>query len=196
MAQKTLSKFKVDRPYFLYIGNWRPRKNLPGLIKSFKIFREKAGRDYLLIIGGRKDKRFLDLEKEVKKNQLEGKVILTDFLKPEEVAALYEKARALTFPSFYEGFGLTVLEAQSSGLPVLTSNTSSLPEVAGKGALYVNPYDVEEIARGMEKIAFNGKFREDLIKRGFENIRRFSWMKSAKQLLNIFHSFYENSSSR
>ena len=185
--QDTLNKFNINRPYFLYIGNWRPRKNLPGLIKAFKLFKEK-GFDYLLVIGGRKDKRFLDLEKEIKNNQLEGKVILTDTLSQEEVAALYKGAKALTFPSFYEGFGLPVLEAQSLGIPVLTSNTSALPEVAGDSVLYVNPYKVKEIAKGMEKIALDAKLRKDLIQKGYENIKRFSWQKAAKQLLNLIYS--------
>lgn len=185
--QKILNKFKINKPYFFYIGNWRPRKNLPGLIKAFKLFKEK-GFDDLLVIGGKKDKRFLDLEKEVKENQLEKKVILTDTLSIKEVSALYKKANALVSPSFYEGFGLPLLEAQSLGIPVLTSNISSLPEVAGEAALYVNPYNIKEIANGMERIVFDKKLREDLIKKGFENIKRFSWEKSAQQLLNLFHS--------
>jgi glycosyltransferase involved in cell wall biosynthesis len=192
--QKTLTKFKIDKPYFLYIGNWRPRKNLPGLIKAFKLLRER-GFDYLLVIGGRKDKRFLDLEKEIKNNRLEGKVILTDTLSREEISALYRKAIALTFPSFYEGFGLPILEAQSLGVPVLTSNVTALPEVAGEGALYVDPYNVDEIAKGMERIAFDEELRKDLIKKGFENIKRFSWEKAAKELLKVFREVYESSSS-
>ncbi|XOB46584.1 MAG: glycosyltransferase family 4 protein [Candidatus Nealsonbacteria bacterium] len=186
--QKTLAKFKIDKPYFFYIGNWRPRKNLLGLIKAFKIFREKTNPDWLLIIGGRKDKRFLDLEKEIEKNNLQGKVILTDALSRKEISSLYKKAKSLTFSSFYEGFGLPILEAQSLGIPVLTSNISSLPEVAGNAAFYVNPYNIEEIAKGMEKIAFDESLRQNLIKKGFENIKRFSWEKAAKQLLNLFHS--------
>ncbi len=186
--QKTLKKFKIDKPYFLYIGNWRPRKNLPGLIKAFKIFRKKTNLDFLLVVGGRKDRRFLDLEKDINENQLEGMVILTDALSREEVSALYKKAKALTFPSFYEGFGLPILEAQSLGVPVLTSNTSSLPEVAGDSALCVNPCDIEDIAKGMIKIAFDEKLREDLIKKGFENIKRFSWERSAKQLLDLLRN--------
>jgi glycosyltransferase involved in cell wall biosynthesis len=186
--QQTLRKFKIDRPYFLYIGNWRPRKNLPGLIKAFKIFCERYKKDFLLVIAGRKDKRFLDLEKEVKIHHLEEKVILTDFISQEEKTVLYKKALALTFPSFYEGFGLPVLEAQSLGIPVLTSNTSSLPEVAGKGALFINPFKAEDIAKGMEKIVFGENFKKDLIKKGYENIKRFSWENSAQKLLNSLHS--------
>jgi glycosyltransferase involved in cell wall biosynthesis len=189
--QKILAKFTINKPYFLYMGYWRPRKNLLGLIKAFKLLKEK-GFDYLLVIGGRKDKKVLDLEKEIKNNRLEGKVILTDTLSREEVSALYRKAIALTFPSFYEGFGLPILEAQSLGVPVLTSNTSSLPEIAGEGALYVDPYNVEEIAKGMERIAFNENLRRELIKKGFENVKRFSWEKAAQRLLEIFREICEN----
>lgn len=185
--ESALSKFKINKPYFLYIGNSRPRKNLQGLVRAFKLFKE-GGFDYLLVIGGRVDKRFLDLEEEVKKNGLEGRVILTGTLPREDVAALYKEASALTFPSLYEGFGLPVLEAQSLGVPVLTSNVSSLPEVAGNAVLYVDPYSAEEIAKGMEKIALDESFRQDLIKKGFENVKRFSWGKAAERLLNVFHS--------
>jgi len=194
--QKTLNKFKVDRPYFFYVGNWRPRKNLAGLIKAFKLFREKDF-NYLLVIGGRKDKRFLDLEKEVKENKLEGKIILTDTLSREEIAALYKKTIALTFPSFYEGFGLPILEAQSLGIPVLTSSVASIPETAGNSVLYVDPYNVEDIARGIEKIAFDENLRRDLIEKGYENIKRFSWQKTAQETLKVLkEAYYENSSSK
>jgi len=120
-------------------------------------------------------------------------VILTGTLSPEEVVALYKKSKALTFPSFYEGFGLPILEAQSLGVPVLTSNISSMPEVAGKGALYVNPYDISDIAKGMEKLAENNDLCHELIQKGFENIKRFSWEESVKKILKIF---YEGSSSQ
>jgi len=193
--QNTLNKFKINKPYFLYIGNWRPRKNLPGLIKAFKLFINK-GFDYLLVIGGRKDKRFLDLEKEIKKNQLEGKVILTDTLTRKEITCLYKRAKVLTFPSYYEGFGLPVLEAQSLGIPVLTSNTSSLPEVAGEGALFVDPYDVNDIFQGMEKVVFDEKLRQELITKGYENIKRFSWERAASETLKVLKEVYENSSGK
>jgi glycosyltransferase involved in cell wall biosynthesis len=186
--KKTLAKFKIDRPYFLYIGNWRPRKNLEGLISAFKIFRKKTGLNWLLVIGGIKDQRFLNLKKEALDNQLGEEVILTDTLSHEEVSVLYKKAEALTFPSFYEGFGLPLLEAQSLGIPVLTSDTSSMPEVAGNAALYVNPYNIEDIAQGMEKLAKDKTLRQNLIREGFENIKRFSWEKSAQQFLDLFHS--------
>jgi len=183
--ENTLNKFKITRPYFIYVGNWRPRKNLPGLIQAFKLFIEK-NRNFKLVIAGKKDKRFLDLEKIIKEMNLLNNVIITGFITEEEKVALYKGSNALTFPSFYEGFGLPILEAQSLGVPVLTSNTSSLPEIAGDGALFVNPFDIEEISKGMEKIVFDENLRKDLIQKGYENIKRFSWRKSAEELLEIF----------
>jgi len=187
-----LEKFKINKLYFLYIGNTRPRKNIVGLIKAFKLFLNKSGQDYLLVIAGRIEKRFLNLEKEIKKAELEDRVILTDFVTQEEKTLLYKKSTALCFPSFYEGFGLPILEAQSLGVPVLTSNTASMPEVAGKGALYVNPYDINDIAEGMVKLIENNDLRHELIRKGFENIKRFSWEESVRKILKIF---YENSSN-
>ena len=193
--QEILTKFKIVQPYFLYIGNWRPRKNLQGLIKAFKIFTEK-NKNFQLVIAGKKDKRFFDLEEIIKDENLGQKVILTDFISQEEKTALYKKAVALTFPSYYEGFGLPVLEAQSLEVPVLTSNTSSLLEVGRDSVLYVNPYNIKEIARGMEKIAFNETFKKELIKKGFENIKRFSWQKSARETLEVLKEAYENYSDK
>lgn len=184
-TQKTIKKFEIDAHYFIYIGNSQTRKNIPGLLKAFKIFSEKYP-VYKLVLAGKIDKRFLDINDDIKKVGLQDRVIQTDFVSEEEKVALYKKAIALTFPSYYEGFGLPVLESQSLGIPVLTSNTASLPEVGGNSVLYVNPYDIENIVQGMEKIVFNEELREDLIKKGFENIKRFSWEKSAEQLLNVF----------
>jgi len=193
--EETLNKFKITKPYFIYVGNWRPRKNLPGLLNAFKLFIEK-NKNFKLVLAGKKDKRFLDLEKIIKDMNLSNNVIITGFITEEEKSALYKGSTALTFPSFYEGFGLPVLEAQSLGIPVLTSNTSSLPEVAGGSALSVDPYNVKEIAKGMEKIAFDEDLRKDLIQRGYKNIKRFSWSKAAKELLEVFKEVYENSSSK
>lgn len=192
---QTLVKFNINQPYFLYIGSWRPRKNILRLIQAFRLFLRKNP-DYLLVLGGGKDTRFINLEEEIKKNNLEENVVLTDFISQEEKVALYKRAQAFLFPSLYEGFGLPVLEAQSLGVPLLTSNISSLPEVAGDGALFVDPYNIESIAEGMEKIAFDEQLRNDLIKKGRDNCKRFSWEKSAQKILDIFQNFYENTSGK
>ncbi len=186
-VQTILDKLKVKTPYFFYIGNRRPRKNLIGLLDSFKLF-QKVHPNYYLVMAGKKEKRFIDLEGEIKKRKIGKNVILTGFVSKEEKTALYKGSEAFVFPSFYEGFGLPVLEAQSLGIPVLTSNISSLPEVAGEAALYIDPYDKRTIAYGLEQITLDNNLRNELIEKGFQNVKRFSWERSVQQLLNLFNS--------
>lgn len=180
--EKVVEKFKLYCPYFLYVGNTRPRKNIPGLLKAFKIFLRKYP-SCKLVLAGKIDNYFLDIKEKIKSLKLENAVIQTDFISDDEKTALYKRAIALVFPSFYEGFGIPVIEAQSLGLPVITSNTSSLPEIGGNSVLYVNPYDINEIVENMEKLFLNDDLRKDLIKKGYDNIKRFSYRKAAEKLL-------------
>jgi len=198
IAKNVLQKFNLYKPYFSCVGNWRPRKNIPSLIMAFKLFKErnKNAKDFLLVLVGKKDKRFLDIEWFLKEHDLSREVVVTGFVSEEEKVALYQGSLAFTFPSFYEGFGLPVLEAQSLGVPVLTSNTSSLPEISQDSVLYVDPYNIEDIAKGIEEITFDEETRKTLIQKGYANIRRFSWEKSAEKLLEIFRKVYEHSSSK
>ncbi len=186
-AQKNnaLNHFKLkNKKYFIYVGNTRPRKNIGGLLRSFKIFLSSHP-SYKLVIAGRIDDRFVNLKAIIKELGLNNNVILTDFIKDSEKVNLIKHSAAHTFPSYYEGFGLPILEAQSLGVPVLTSNTSSIPEVAGKGALYIDPCNVQDIARGMEQIVTDTKLRKELIEEGHKNVKRFSWEKTAKELADI-----------
>jgi glycosyltransferase involved in cell wall biosynthesis len=100
----------------------------------------------------------------------------------------YNKASLFVFPSFFEGFGIPPIEAMACGCPCVVSNVASLPEVCGDAAYYVNPYDVEDIARGIETVLNDEKLRNDLIKKGFENIKRFSWQDSARKIIEIIKS--------
>lgn len=187
-AEKILQKFGITKPYFLFIGSSRPRKNIIGLIKAFYLFLKRSEQNYSLIIAGEIDKRFMNLEKEIKNYKLENNIFLIGFVSPEEKTILYKNSVALLFPSFYEGFGLPILEAQSLGIPVLTSNVSSPPEIAGEGALFIDPYNIEEITSGIEKITKNESLRKKLIQKGVENAKRFSWKKSTKKLLKIINT--------
>jgi len=193
--EKLFSKFKIEKPYFLFVSNQQPRKNVVRLVKAFYLLKkEKKINDLLVLTGYRDEKR---VEPFIKKelNELHKEIIFAGVVTRKELVALYKKSICLVFPSLYEGFGLPVLEAQSLGVPVLTSNVASLPEVAGKGALFVNPYDVEDIARGMYRIATDKELREKLIQEGFENIKRFSWEKAAKELLKVFEEVYYEKNS-
>ncbi len=195
--ERVIKKFNITQPYFLFVGNHQPRKNVIGLIRAFHLLLQKKHLNILLVLTGHRDPKRVEpfIQKEL--HELKDKLIFTGVISRKEIAALYKKAIALTFPSFYEGFGLPVLEAQSFGLPVLTSNVSSLPEVAGKGALYVDPYDIQNIAEGMYKIFINEDLRKELMREGYENIKRFSWEKAAGELTEIFKEvYYEDSSNK
>ena len=197
-VDKLFAKFQINKPYFLFVSNQQPRKNVVRLVKAFYSLKIANKTKEVLVLTGHRDKKRVEpfIKKELK--ELRNEIIFTGVVSREELVALYKKAVALVFPSLYEGFGLPVLEAQSLGVPVLTSNVASLPEVAGKGALFVNPYDVEDIAKGMYKIATDKKLREELIEEGYKNIKRFSWEKAARELLKVFKEVYydKNSSSK
>lgn len=185
-TEKIFKKFDTNS-FFFYVGLIVPHKNIENTLQAFKNFSINHPK-IKFILSGREVKDLIDIKSIIEKFNLKEKVILTGSVGGQDKVLLYKNSLALVFLSLHEGFGLPILEAQSIGVPVLASNVTALPEVGGDGALYVNPYDTEEIARGMERIAFDENLREDLIQKGFDNIKRFSWRKAAKQLLNIFHS--------
>jgi len=179
-----LKKFNIKNPYFFYLGLIVPHKNIVNLLKAFKMVNEKyAG--IKLVLAGKIKPDLLDITQLIKKLNLEKRIQLTGLITEKEKNVLYKNSLALVFPSFHEGFGLPVLEAQSLGIPVLTSNITALPEVAGKAALYVNPRDIKQIFKGMEKLLEDRDFCRQLIKEGFQNIKRFSPEKEAKETLKV-----------
>lgn len=192
-AQALIKKLGIQKPYFIHIGIPRPQKNIIRLLKSFKLF-SATHRHYILVLAGKIDKRFIDVKKWIKKLNLSSKVKQTNFINNKEKVALLKNAKALVFPSIYEGFGLPILEAQSLKVPVITSNCTALPEITGKGALFVNPYKINEISQAMETIISDKKLVQKITKEALNNLKRFSWQKSAKKLLAIFIRKYENSS--
>lgn len=191
----------VDFPFFLYLGRIESKKNVDGIIRAFEICKKKRslfvsppgallcginGLPHKLVLAGGDGFRAEKLKKQIEKSRFSTDIILKGYVSEEEKAALLRNAAAFLFPSFYEGFGLPILEAQTAGVPVLTSNISSMPEVAGEGgAFFVDPKNVEEIAEKMYKIVSDENLRKNLIKNGLGNIKRFSWQKCAEEMLKI-----------
>lgn len=184
-TQAIIKKLEIQKPFFLHIGITRPQKNIIRLLKAFKLFSQKH-QNYSLILVGKIDTRFINIKENIKTLNLTFRVKQTNFINNDEKIVLLQNAKALILPSLYEGFGLPLLEAQSLGIPVITSNCASMPEIAGKGALLVNPYKTKEIAKAMAKIIDDKTLREKLIRNGFNNLKRFSWQKSAQKLIDIF----------
>jgi glycosyltransferase involved in cell wall biosynthesis len=170
----------------LSVASLQPYKNLEGLIKAFIFLKNKNKfLDYKLVLVGGYNKNVFAKTNLFELSKNRDDIVFTGYLSDEKLVEYYNKASLFVFPSFFEGFGIPPLEAMASGCPCVVSNVASLPEVCGDSAYYVNPYDIEDIARGIETVLSDEKLREDLIKKGFENIKRFSWEESAKKIVQI-----------
>jgi glycosyltransferase involved in cell wall biosynthesis len=182
------ARYGIPGDYFLYLGTLQPRKNLIRLIQAYSRLPTRAS----LILAGKRGWLSDDLAPMVRRLGLEERVLFTGYVPPEDRAPLLSGALAFVFPSLYEGFGLPILESQACGCPVICSSTSSLPEVAGDGALQVPPDDVQALTDAMARLENDPQLRRDLIERGFANIRRFSWERCARTVLQVIENLTEN----
>lgn len=175
-------KFVEGNDFFIYVGALIDRKNLDNLFKAFDRFKKTSDNSIKLLIVG--SKMWSNKQLEITYEAMEHKedVIFTGRLPIEELCSLTASALAMTYVSYFEGFGIPILEAFAAGVPVITSNVTSMPEVAGGAAILVNPYNVDEIASALEQISNNQPLREKLIEKGFERCKNFSWNLSAQNL--------------
>lgn len=181
----------MKEPYILYVGILQPRKNVLRLIRAFNEIK-KQGLSHKLLIVGKKGWLFDDIFNEVKVLNLAKEVIFTGFMPDSYVANLYKCADLFVYPSLYEGFGFPPLEAMACGTPVIVSNVSSLPEVCGSAAYYVNPYNEDDIAKGIYKILTDENYSHELVERGLERVKTFSWEKTANEMLKIYGEVYSS----
>jgi glycosyltransferase involved in cell wall biosynthesis len=175
-------RYRLPDQFIFYSGSSTPRKNLDRLFAAFKKVRDRIPH-YIVMTAWIVDseRRFLQSIASI-----EDRVIRLGRIPKANLSVVYNLASLYVHPSLYEGFGLSVLEAQACGIPVLNSNMSCMPEVGGEGAYYVDPYNVEEIADGLVRLATDLQLRRDLIQKGLENVKRFSWRRSARMLQDIF----------
>lgn len=176
----------AQKPYFLFVGTLEPRKNLHNLLKAYATLSIAIKQKANFIIVGAKGWGQIDVDKLIVDLQLQKYVINLGRVKDEDLHVLYSRALFLAMPSLYEGFGLPLIEAMSYGIPVLTANNSSMPEVAGKAGLFVNARNYLHIAEGLQKLIQNDKLRQQLAQYAYQNSCRFNWQKTAHNLHNIF----------
>lgn len=178
--QKTRERYSNSCPYFYFVGSLQKRKNLTNLFKAFDVFKSKTQSDVKLLIVGSKKWWKGELEDTFNAMKFKEEVIFTGRLPLEEVNRIASASIGLVFVSFFEGFGVPPLEAYRSSTAVITSNTSSMPEISGEGALYADPYDVNSICEAMIKLYSNPSLREELIRKGQEQAKKYSWDKTAE----------------
>jgi len=184
----TLAQFGIPgyAKFLLHVGAMRPRKNLDRLIEAFAIVRQRRPEQRLhLMLAGSLASEGYKLREKAKAMGLLEFIRFPGFILPHQIAAIYSAAAAYVLPSLFEGFGLPALEAQACETPLVCSRGSSLPEIAGEGAVYFDPLSVEEMADAIERVLVDQDLRAELIAKGRENLKRFSWEKSARETLAV-----------
>ena len=182
------SRHSIVTDYILYLGTLKPSKNIEGLIEAFAsiINHQPSIINLQLVIAGKKGWLFDSIFQKVKDLNLEDKVIFTDYVPEEDKPALIKGAKALVLPSFWEGFGLDVLNAMACGVPVVCSNVGSLPEVAGDAGVLIDPYNTENIAEGIRKVIFATPAKyNSMVEKGLSQVKKFSWEKTARETMEI-----------
>ncbi len=183
------AKFGLDGSYILFVGSLEPRKNLARLFMAFD--RSGLSNDFQLVLAGPQGWYFDKLRAEWNSLECKDRIRRLNYVTDEDLAALYGGAVFLAYPSLFEGFGLPILEAMSAGCPVLTSDTSSIPEVAGAAALLVNPLDIDSIADGLKRLAGDSDLRERLKNAGRLRASTFTWGKMADDMMNVYSRAYD-----
>jgi glycosyltransferase involved in cell wall biosynthesis len=187
-------KYRLPKEYIFTLGVLEPKKNVERVIRAYHQLKQDTGALPALVIGGSKKYgwkneslfRLVDLLK------LNYDTVFTGSIEHDDLPAIYHNAQLFILPSLYEGFGLPVIEAMACGTPVITSNTSSLPEVSGNAAVLVDPYNISEIIGAMKLVLTNEMKRREMIEKGLENVKRFSWQKAAQAIIELFESVYQN----
>ncbi len=184
------AKYHLPERYALYLGSNKPHKNLVRLVESWAHVSAQAP-EVKLVIAGHWDPRYEQAKERAKALQLEEKVLFAGPIADADLPALYSGAEVFIFPSLYEGFGLPVLEAMACGVPVICSNTSSLPEVAGDAALMVDPTDVPALSQAIARVLADAGLRQHLREKGLARAAMFSWHRAAQEMLVLYHRLAE-----
>ncbi|MTK06422.1 MAG: glycosyltransferase family 4 protein [Hungatella sp.] len=184
----TKKKFNIDQDYFLYLGTLEPRKNIERLIDAYAALHKRDALIPKLVIAGKNGWNYDNVYKKVNDYKINESVIFTGYIKAEEAVTLLKGALAFVFPSIYEGFGMPPLEAMACGVPIITSNVSSLPEVVQDAGYLIDPFSAEDLSEAMFEIINNSEKREQLIEKGLKRAKEFTWKGSAE----LLRSVYEN----
>ena len=177
-------RYQLPDNYILYLGTVEPRKNIERIIKAFLYYKKNHNGDLKLVIAGGMGWNYKNIIDLIESNSED--IILTGYVREEDKIPIYKLSKVFVFPSLYEGFGMPVLEAMASGIPVITSNVSSLPEVAGDAAIKVDPLNEIEIFNAYEKILLDSNLREKMIQAGYQQSKKYSWRESAIKLEKIY----------
>ena len=185
-VEQVRRRMGLDQPYILHVGTNKPHKNLVRLVEAWANVPEPLRAGHTLVFAGPHDPRYPELSLQVERRGLQGQVRFLGRVSSGDLPPLYAGAQALVFPSLHEGFGLPILEAMASGIPVACSNRPSLPEVAGQAALYFDPEQAPDMARALSRLLGEPELRARLARAGREQAALFSWSRTAAQTLRVY----------
>lgn len=187
LIERVKKRYGIEGDYILYVGTLHPRKNLVRLVEAYNLLKNKTP-SLKLVVAGKCGWLYEEVFRRVEALGLIGAVLFPGYVEQDDLAALLSGSRLFVLPSLYEGFGFPVLEAMACGTAVVCSNVSSLPEVAGEAALLVDPLDVAALAEAMEQALDDERLNTDLVRRGFQQVKKFSWNRCARQTLTVLET--------
>lgn len=190
--KRVLAKYGIKGKYFINIGTLQPRKNIDNLIEAMRLLPERVRKTYNLIVIGANGWKSEALVEKLKQAEEEGWCKWLSYIPDNDMRALLQSASLMVFPSLCEGFGLPILEAFASRVPVITSNTTSIPEVVGDAAILIDPLDPSDIASAMLEVVESKEMTNDLILKGFNRAKEMSWHRCAEETLDVYKSVLEN----
>lgn len=186
-------KYGINKKYILFVGRLEPRKNIPGLFKAFYFLKKHHNIPHQLVIVGMKDFKYNEIYDTVRRLKLDEDIVFTGRVEQEDLPMIYNGADLFVFPSFGEGFGIPPLEAMACGIPVITSNTTALPEVVGDAGIMINPWKNEELSEAMYKVLNDSDLRVRMKRDGLEQSKKFSWTITSEKVLKVYEEVYRKS---
>lgn len=188
--KRVKDKYKLPDKFFFHLGNTDPKKNTIGVLKAYSDFRKKYKEDIPLVMLDFDNQELNRMLAEINDKKLIDHIILTGYVINTDLPAIYSQCEIFLYPSLRESFGIPMLEAMKCGVPVITSNTSSMPEVSGGAAMIIDPYKPEEITNAMLKLLEDEDIKAKIVKEGFEQAKKFSWENMAKDVLKLYEEVY------
>ncbi|OWY67403.1 glycosyl transferase family 1 [cyanobacterium TDX16] len=182
------AKYNFSKPYLLFVSNIEPRKNIISIVMAFNKLKQQYKIEHNLILIGRKGWNYQSIFTAIEASPYQQDICHLDYLSDALVALFYARADVFVYPSYYEGFGLPVLEAMTLGAPVIASNTSSLPEVTGDAAILIDPNDPNKLAEAIWEVINNSQLRNELIQKGKARAEQYSWQHNARETLKAYRS--------
>jgi len=179
-------KYELPNRFILYVGSFLPHKNLPALLRAYKRLSSSLREEFKLVFAGNKDWNFPNIYTLVSELSLQDQVIFLGHVPKEDLPTIYSLAYLFVFPSLYEGFGLPALEAMACGVPVVASNSSSIPEVVGEAGILVDPREEDELSQALEQVLTNPELHSQLVEKGLARASLFTWKESARRTLAVY----------